>query len=122
MATLFNCDANQPVIRRETNAYQISTPIYTYHGAPTGIYMISINGRGGAPSPRENFVVGVQVQAHDLGGFGGGIINPSNTGGVIGRIVVFGFPMYFMKDAQATTNMLNAFGYVNTSPTLPAIP
>ncbi|HEU4725253.1 MAG TPA: hypothetical protein VFU59_08135 [Candidatus Eisenbacteria bacterium] len=117
MATLFNCEPSQGLIRREDLGRPISTPIMTYHGAPTGIYMT------GPPSPREGLVVGVQVQAHDLGGFGGGVITPgSNTAGVIGRVVVFGFPMYYLKDAQATTNMMTAFNYANASPTLPPMP
>lgn len=116
MAPLFNCEANPNILRREDVNQPFSTPIYTYHGVPSGIAMT------GAQSPRENLVVGVQVQAHDLGGFGGGAIQPGNTAGVIGRVVVFGFPIYFIKDPQAKANMLNAFGYVNGSPTLPAIP
>jgi hypothetical protein len=116
MATLFNCEPSQGLLRREDASRPISTPLFTYHGAPVGIYMT------GAQSPQENLVVGVQVQAHDLGGFGGGIINPSNTAGVIGRVVVFGFPINFIKDPQATSLMTTAFGYVNGSPTLPIIP
>jgi len=116
MATLFNCEPSQGLLRREDATRPISTPLFTYHGAPVGIYMT------GAQSPQENLVVGVQVQAHDLGGFGGGIINPSNTAGVIGRVVVFGFPINFIKDPQATSLMTTAFGYVNASPTLPIIP
>jgi hypothetical protein len=116
MATLFNCEPVQALFRREDASLPIASPLFTYHGAPIGIYMT------GAQSPREGYIVGVQSQAHDLGGFGGGIINPSNTSGVIGRIVVFGFPMYFLKDAQAVANMKTAFGYVNGSPTLPPMP
>ena len=116
MASLFNCEPSQGLLRREDPTKPISTPLFTYHGAPTGIAM------DGNPSPQENLVVGVQVQAHDLGGFGGGTITPGNTSGVIGRVVVLGFPMYFMKDAQATAMMETAFGYVNASPTLPILP
>jgi len=116
MAALFNCEPSQGLLRREDASRPISTPLFTYHGAPVGIYMT------GAQSPQENLVVGVQAQAHDVGGFGGGIINPSNTAGVIGRVVVFGFPMNFIKDAQATSLMMTAFGYLNASPTLPAVP
>jgi hypothetical protein len=64
----------------------------------------------------------VQVQAHDLGTFGGGIITQGNSQGAIGRVVVFGFPVYFLKDAQAVTNVRNAFAYLNASPTLPPMP
>jgi hypothetical protein len=116
MAVNFNCETNLGLYRKEDANKPISTPLFTYHGAPVGIYMT------GAPSPRENTIVGVQVQAHDLGGFGGGTITPGNTGGVIGRVVVFGFPIYFIKDPQATAAMLTAFGYVNASPTLPPMP
>ena len=117
MAALFNCEPTQGLIRREDAARPISTAIMTYHGAPTGIYMT------GAQSPREGLVVGVQVQAHDVGGFGGGIITPATgTSGVIGRLVAFGFPIHFLKDAQATSIMRTAFEYVNASPTLPPMP
>jgi hypothetical protein len=116
MASLFNCVASQPLIRRETNSVPVSSPIFTYHGAPIGIF------KNGAQSPRENLVVGVQVQAHDLGNFGGGIITQGNAEGAIGRVVVFGFPVYFLKDAQAVTNVRNAFAYLNASPTLPPMP
>ena len=122
MASSFNCDLNEALYRREDIGRPISTSIFTYHGAPTGIYMTSVGGVGGADSPRENLVVGVQLQAHDLGQSGGGIINDSSTGDVIGRIVVLGFPMYFLEDPEATALMNTAFGYVNASPTLPAIP
>jgi hypothetical protein len=121
LASLFNCEPIQGLLRRE-NANPISTPLFTYHGAPTGIYMIKVGQFGGAQSPQEGLVVGVQVQAHDLGGFGGGTISPANTAGVIGRVVVFGFPVNFIKDPQATAIMKTGFGYVNGSPTLPVIP
>lgn len=117
MATLFNCEPTQGLIRREDANRPISTSIMTYHGAPIGIYM------NGAQSPREGLVVAVQVQAHDVGGFGGGIITPATgTSGVIGRVVAFGFPIHFLKDAQATSIMRTAFAYANGSPTLPAMP
>ena len=117
MAALFNCEPSQGLIRREDSGRPISTPLYTYHGAPIGIYMT------GAQSPRENLVVGVQVQAHDLGGFGGGIITPATgTSGVIGRVVALGFPINFIKNTQAIAVMRTAFGYVNGSPTLPVMP
>ncbi|HET9950981.1 MAG TPA: hypothetical protein VFS09_04210 [Candidatus Eisenbacteria bacterium] len=115
MASLFNCEPSQGLLRKEDASRPISTPLYTYHGAPIGIYMT------GAQSPRENLIVGVQVQAHDVGGFGGGTVTQGSLG-VIGRVVVLGFPMYFLKDAQATSIMLTAFNYVNGSPTLPLMP
>jgi hypothetical protein len=39
---------------------------------------------------------------------------------VIGRTVMFGFPMYYIKDPQAYAIMRAAFAYVNASPTLPS--
>ena len=116
MASLFNCMPGQLLIRSESATTPISTPIFTYHGAPMGIYQT------GYPSPREDLVVGIQVQSHDLGEYGGGILTPGNSLGAIGRIVVFGFPLYFVKDGQATTNARRAFAYVNGSPTLPPMP
>jgi hypothetical protein len=67
----------------------------------------------------EGLVVGVATQAHDLGNAGGGVITPGNASGAIGRMVVLGFPIYYMKDDQAYSIMRAAFGYVNASPTLP---
>jgi hypothetical protein len=122
MASLFNCDPTQAAYRLEDVGRPISTPLFTYHGAPTGIYMTALDGVGGSVSPREDLVVGVQVQAHDMGGFGGGILSGTSTGDVIGRVVVLGFPMYFMKNADATSVMRAAFRYVNASPTLPMLP
>ena len=118
MASLFNCVSSELLIRRESLATPISTPIFTYHGAPRGIY------QDGFPSPREDLVVGIQVQAHDLGDFGGGILTPGDAQIAIGRVVAFGFPLYFVKNGQAHANARNAFVYLNGSPTLPpmAIP
>lgn len=116
MAASFNCLPGDLLIRRESMATPISTPIFTYHGAPTGIYMT------GGPSPREDLVVGIQVQAHDLGEYGGGALTPANAQGAIGRVVVFGFPLYFVKDGQAVANARRAFAYLNGSPTLPPMP
>jgi hypothetical protein len=116
LAALFNCEPSQGLLRKEDANRPISSPIFTYHGAPIGLY------KTGAQSPRENLVCGVQVQAHDLGGFGGGVLTNANSSGAIGRIVVFGFPMYFLKDAQAVTLMRTAFAYANGSPTLPPMP
>jgi hypothetical protein len=116
MASLFNCVSSEALIRRESLSTPIATPIFTYHGAPIGIY------KTGAPSPREGLVVGVQVQAHDLGDSGGGILTPGDAQIAIGRVVVFGFPLYFVKDGQAFANTRNAFAYLNGSPTLSAMP
>jgi hypothetical protein len=116
IASLFNCEPSQALIRKETASLPVASPIFTYHGVNIGIY------RERAQSPREGMAVGVQVQAHDLGGFGGGTLTPANSAGAIGRVVVFGFPVYFMRDADAYTNVRNAFAFVNGSPTLPPMP
>jgi hypothetical protein len=116
MAAYFNCVPGDLLIRRESMTTPIATPIFTYHGARMGIYQT------GYPSPREDLVVGIQVQAHDLGDYGGGALTPANAQGAIGRVVVFGFPLYFVKDGQAVTNAVRAFAYLNGSPTLPPMP
>ncbi len=100
-------------IRKESPG-AISVPIYTYHGLNQGL------AENGPPSKREGLIVGLATQAHDLGqGGGGGVITPGNASGAIGRIVALGFPIYYMKDAQAYPIMRAAFAYVNASPTLP---
>ena len=98
---------------RKESAGPISVPIYTYHGVNQGL------AETGPPSKREGMVVGIATQAHDLGQAGGGVLTPGNASGAIGRMVVLGFPIYYMKDAQAYPIMKAAFGYVNGSPTLP---
>lgn len=114
MATDFGCLTQQSLIRKET-AGAISVPIFTYHGAPEGVAL------NGGPSPREGLVCGLAIQAHDFGTSGGGVaITPANSSGAVGRIVIFGFPMYYLKDAEAYTIMHAAFAYVNGSPTLPS--
>ena len=106
------------VIRRESRTSPIALPILTYHGVPTGIAMSS------APSPREGLVVAIATQAHDLGVRDLGTafdtpITAQNSKGVIGRMVVLGFPLYYLKDDQAYAIMRAAFAWVNASPTLP---
>jgi hypothetical protein len=97
---------------REDPTSPVAIPIYTYHGVRAGVY------QGGAPSPREGRPVGVLCQSHDLGlaSQNGGIYNPA---GALGRMVLLGFPLYFIKDQQASDVLLNAYTYVSQSPTLP---
>ncbi len=100
-------------VRKESPG-PISVPLYTYHGVPQGL------AENGPPSKREGLVVGVATQAHDLGQQGGGgVISPGNASGAIGRMVVLGFPIYYLTDPQAYAIMRAAFAYVNASPTLP---
>jgi len=110
----FGCFDANVVIRKEVGG-PITIPILTYHGVPKGVNYDS------GPSPREGLYVGIATQAHDLGNSGqSGPITPATSRGVIGRMVVLGFPMYYVKDAQAYATMRAAFAYVNASPTLPA--
>jgi hypothetical protein len=115
LATDFGCfPPNVQVLVRKENSGPISVPIFTYHGVPRNLNM------DGGPSPREGLVVGIATQAHDLGnGGGGGFITPSTSAGAIGRMVVLGFPIYYMKDPEAYQIMRAALAYVNASPTLP---
>jgi hypothetical protein len=106
----------QGLIRKESPG-PISVPLFTYHGVPMGI------AANGAPSPREGLYVGIATQAHDLGngsGSAGGPIAPGNSAGAIGRMVLLGFPIYYIQDAQALQIMRAAVAYVNASPTLPS--
>jgi hypothetical protein len=112
MARNFGC---QPIqnFGVENPAAPVVQPIYTYHGVRQGPL------QDGAPSPREGLVVGSLVQAHDLGTSGGqSHYNPAAS---VGRIAVFTFPLYFLKDADAINIMKKAYDYVGgpTSPTLP---
>ena len=112
----FGCFPQDVTVRKEHDG-AISMPILTYHGAPKGMppYI------GTGISPREGMVVAIATQAHDLGTSGlTGPITFQTSRGVIGRTVMFGFPMYYMKDPQAYAMMRAAFAYVNASPTLPA--
>jgi hypothetical protein len=103
----------QGLVRKE-NSGPIAVPLFTYHGARQGVL------EDGGPSPREGLYVGIATQAHDLGNAGGGgFITPSNSAGAIGRIVILGFPIYYIKDPEAFQIMRAALAYVNASPTLP---
>jgi hypothetical protein len=114
MARNFACvDEPSRVFRLEDPNSPIAQPIYTYHGVNVGL-----NEEGGH-SPRENMVVGIRTQAHDVGTEGGGTITKGNAAGAIGRIVHLGFPLYFMKADQTVRLIQTAFNYVDQSPTLP---
>jgi hypothetical protein len=110
MATNFGC---QPIqnFAVENPAAPVVQRIYTYHGVRQGALL------DGGPSPREGLVVGELVQAHDLGTSGGQ--SHYTPTAAVGRIAVFTFPLYFLKDADAINIMTKSFGYVNASPTLP---
>lgn len=113
MARNFGCQENpSAVFKLEDPSVPIARPIYRYHGAPIGAF------ENGGPSPREGMVCGVQVQAHDLGMAGGGSVL-TNPSGSFGRMVHIGFPLYYMYDDQVAALLINAFNYVNASPTLP---
>jgi len=114
---MFACNPELGVFRREDPSSPIAKAIFTYHGVRVGVLM------DGGQSPREGLVCGISTQAHDLGNGDGSPIlagDPNSARGAIGRMVLFGFPMYFMKDPQAYQLMRTAFAYVNASPTLPA--
>ena len=112
----FGCFEQNVVVRKENAGLPISQAILRYHGAREGMPSAYTG-----PSPREGMVVAIATQAHDLGTSGvTGPITFQNSQGVIGRTVMFGFPMYYIKDPEAYAMMRAAFAYVNASPTLPA--
>jgi len=113
IAETFGCYPPTMVVRKEFPG-PVVFPVLTYHGVPRGVqYDLG-------PSPREGMVVGIATQAHDFGNSGfTGPITPSNSKGVAGRMVVLGFPMYYLRDPEAYPVMRAAFAYVNASPTLP---
>lgn len=113
----FACLPENIKIRKENASQRIAIPIFTYHGVPQGAFFES------GPSPREGLTCGIAIQAHDLGnsGFASDVpITFDTSKGVIGRMVVLGFPIYYIEDAQAYQNMRAAFAWVNASPTLPS--
>ena len=113
IARNFGCKENAiAVFKLEDPTVPIARPIFTYHGARIGAF------ENGGASPREGMVCGVQVQAHDLGEAGGGSVL-TDPSGSFGRMVHIGFPLYFMYDDQSAAILINAFNYVNASPTLP---
>jgi hypothetical protein len=111
MAPVFGCADGGP-FAQEDPAAPIARPIYTYHGVPRGVLL------DGGPSPREGLVCGLLCQSHDLGAASGGA-GVYHPGSAVGRIVFLGFPLYFVKDQQASDALFRAFSYVNASPTLP---
>jgi hypothetical protein len=111
----FGCFDQSVIIRKENSDPVVST-VMTYHGVPKGVRY------DGGPSPREGMAVAIASQAHDLGASSdierGRPITVVDKG-VIGRMVILGFPIYYIKDAQVYDVMRAAFAYVNASPTLP---
>ena len=81
-------------------------------GVPRGVAL------DGGPSPREGKICGILAQSHDLGpdSGGNGIYVPSKS---VGRLALLGFPLYFIRNQQASDVLFKAFTYVNGSPTLP---
>ena len=115
MAQNFGCMPNpSAVFRLEDVSIPIAQPIMTYHGVRTGTL------EQAAPSPRENLVTGIRVQAHDQGlpGLKTPIV-PGNSAGAIGRAVYFSFPVFWLHDEDARHLIQTAYTYVNSSPTLP---
>jgi hypothetical protein len=106
------CRADESAFRRENPALPIASPLFTYHGVNEGVL------QDGSPSPREGLVVGIATQAHDEGNGDGSVVTPGNARGVLGRMVFLGFPIYYLKDAEAYKVMRAAFAYVSGSPTL----
>ncbi len=111
MSSVFGCEDVRSFGREDPSVDPVR-PIYTYHGVNVGIR------RDIAPSPREGRAVGVLCQSHDLGtaSQNNGEYKPNSA---LGRMVLLGFPLYFVKDQQASDILFNAVSYVNQSPTLP---
>ena len=108
MATNFGCIDKQN-FGLEQPSQAVVEPIYTYHGVRQNPL------QDGQVSPREGFVVASLAQSHDFG-ITGGHYTPTAA---IGRIALFTFPLYYLKDSNAVDIMERAFAYVNASPTLP---
>ena len=108
LARNFGCQPIQTFGVEQPGA-PVVQPIYTYHGVRQG------PAQNGGLSPREGLVCATLVQSHDLGN-GTAVYNPDAA---IGRIAFFGFPLYFLKDADAVDALKKAFLYVSGSPTLP---
>ncbi len=108
MAHNFGC---QPIqfFGYEDHSAPIAQVLYTYHGARQGV------AQNGDPSPREGLAVGEFVQSHDLATNGGRYVPTA----AIGRIALFTFPLYFLKDADAVNIMKKSYAWVRASPTLP---
>ena len=108
MASEFGCQPIQS-FGLENPGQPVVQPIYTYHGVPRGVL------QDGSPSPREGFACASFVQSHDLGTNAGRYVPTA----AVGRIALFTFPLYYLKDADAVEIMKKSFAYVNASPTLP---
>ncbi|HET9251583.1 MAG TPA: hypothetical protein VFP58_05645 [Candidatus Eisenbacteria bacterium] len=115
MARDFGC-VNNPsqTFRLEDVSIPIAQPVLTYQGVRTGVL------EQGGPSPRQNLVTGIRVQAHDQGlpGIKTPIV-PGNSAGAIGRAIYFSFPLFWLRDAEARHLIQTSYNYVNASPTLP---
>jgi len=108
MARNFGCQAIQN-FGMENPSLPIVQVLYNYHGVRQK------PAQDGAPSPREGFACGSFVQSHDLATNAGHYV-PSAA---IGRIALFTFPLYYLKDHDAIDIMTRSYAYVNGSPTLP---
>jgi len=108
MARSFGCVAIQ-TIGFENPGQPVIQPLYTYHGVRQGAL------QNGQPSPREGFPCASLGQSHDLGTNAGHYVPTA----AVGRIALFTFPLYYLKDADAIDIMKRSFTYVNASPTLP---
>jgi hypothetical protein len=108
MASEFGC---QPIqnFGLENPGQPVVQPIYTYHGVPRGVL------QDGSPSPREGFACASFVQSHDLGTNAGRYVPTA----AVGRIALFTFPLYYLRDTDAVEILKKSFAYVNGSPTLP---
>ncbi|HET9251729.1 MAG TPA: hypothetical protein VFP58_06390, partial [Candidatus Eisenbacteria bacterium] len=112
LATEFGC-LPAGTLRTEDPGAPIAEAILSYHGVNKGL------AEDGGPSPREGLVVGIRVQSHSEGPATGGLITPGSAQGVLGRMVHFSFPFFWLRDEDAIQAMQAAFQYVNASPTLP---
>lgn len=112
LASEFGC-LPSGTLRSEDPGAPIAEAILSYHGVNMGL------AEDGGPSPREGLVVGIRVQAHSEGPATGGVITRGSAQGVLGRMVHFSFPFFWLRDEDAIQAMQAAFQYVNASPTLP---
>jgi hypothetical protein len=118
LARSFGC---QPIqfFGYEDHSAPIVQVVYTYHGARTGDPR-GFDWEGQTPglgqrSPREGLAVGSFVQSHDLA-TSGGHYDPTAA---VGRIAMFTFPLYYLRDNDAINIVRKSYDYVSQSPTLP---
>jgi len=118
MAQNFGCQSIQ-FFGYEDHSAPIVRVIYTYHGArtgdPTGHDWEGQTPSLGQPSPREGLAVGSFVQSHDLATNNGRYVATA----AVGRIALFTFPLYYLRDADAINIVRKSYDYVSQSPTLP---